>query len=194
MSDHIEYPQGGIGSTEEARDTCMVVECTAFDEAEEKLAHLAEIPLTLVLPPNIAGEVLDEFRTAHPLWQIGMLGWEGTLNECLCWTAEQAAIKISRALTVLKYDPVFRPPNGVYDRELLGAFEAMKRHGWEFTIINNPGTKPAAPSLRFCPGSPDRQRDVLIVNASKTITSIPDWGYGLVAANAVPGDPYATRD
>jgi hypothetical protein len=169
-------------------DTCLIVECTTFDEAEEKLAHLTDMALTLVLPPNIAGEVPDEFRKAHPKWAIGMLGWEGTLNECLCWTAEQAAIKVSRAWTVLKYDPIFRPPNGVYDRELLGALEALLRHGYDFVVINNPGTKPAAPSLKFFPGDPYYQRDCLIVNASEEAMSTPE--YGLAADNSVPGGPY----
>jgi hypothetical protein len=170
-------------------DTCIVVECTTFDDLV-KLTHLKDTHLTAMFPPNIAGPVPEELYDKYPKWHFGMLGWEGTLNECLCWTAEQAAIKISHAITVLKYQPVFRPPNGVWDRELLGALEALGRQGVNIVTINNPGTKPSGPFLGFYPGNPDCQRNVQIVNASDDILTIPDMTYGLAGFESVQGDPY----
>ena len=170
-----------------APDTCLIVECTTWEEADTKLNYLSRTALTLLLPPNIAGPVPSHFRENHPLWSIGMLGWEGTLNECLAWTSEQALFKILVALK-MGYENIFRPPNGVYDPELIRALE-----GCDFVppvIINNPGSTPCGPTLKFFPGSSDKR--CLIVNASSGVVAAKGTTYGLADLEAIAGDPHGT--
>ena len=173
-----------------APDTCLIVECTSFAEAQDKLNPLQGTALTLLLPPNIAGPVPSLFRELYPLWHIGMLGWEGTRNECLAWTSEQAIFKILVALK-MGYENIFRPPNGVYDPELV---RALVEHGKTYVppvVINNPGSKPCAPELKFFPGGSGQACQ--IVNASAEIVNLTGVTYVYPDQHAVAGDPYETE-
>jgi hypothetical protein len=181
---------------------CLVVECTTFEQAREKLGHLKDTALTLVLPPNIAGPVPAEFRDEFHLWHIGMLGWEGTLNECICWTPEQAVIKIYKAIA-MGYECIFRPPGGVWDPEFREALEKVMGLTYVpprmtdmiqyWVIINNPGMPVKGENLKFFPGSPRHRLKCQIVNASEKLVVNDNWDYGYAVQHAVQGDQDGTE-
>lgn len=85
---------------------------TLFDE-------VPELALNLFVSP-----ALTAFQPVHANARVGMFGWEGTRNECLAWTDEQAEALLVDGLRA-GYAPLFMPPNFSYDEELTAACEKL---------------------------------------------------------------------
>jgi len=64
-------------------------------------------------------------KKAFPWITFGIHGWEHTPFECASWTSDRAEEYIQRALD-MGYDSIFKPPNWVYDEELV---EAIRKTG-----------------------------------------------------------------
>ncbi len=148
---------------------CLLVEATTLSEVE---AHFtADQPLTVLLPPNIAGPITAKDRQRLPLWRFGMLGWEGTRMEAAVWTDDQIRIKIIHALQ-LGYDPIMRPPGGRYDGNLTDALERLEADGVSVVLLHNVDDAPTGAGL-FYPGSPQQQES----NKHTLVVTTPSGGW-----------------
>lgn len=91
-----------------------------LEKVRKLFDEVPDLALTLFVSP-----ALTAFRPVHPRARVGMYGWEGTRNECLAWTDEQAEVHLVDGLQK-GFAPLFMPPNFSYDEDLEAACEKLK--------------------------------------------------------------------
>lgn len=75
--------------------------------------------MTAYAIPNKLGPVFS-LKAKYPWLTFGIHGFEHTFCECRSWTSDLARAHIETALE-MGYDPVFKPPNWIYDIEVAQA-------------------------------------------------------------------------
>jgi len=86
-------------------------------------AKLTDFKMTVYAVPNRLGPV-HKLRLKYPWLTFAIHGWEHTFAECLAWTESEATYHISNALE-MGYAPLFKPPNWLFDKELVKACIAL---------------------------------------------------------------------
>ena len=98
------------------------------DQIEKHLVPIkAEVPdfkVCCYAIPNKLGPVHD-LSAKYPWVTFAMHGFEHTPFECRAWTQEDAERYIDKALG-MGYAAVFKPPNWIFDEELVRACEVKK--------------------------------------------------------------------
>lgn len=104
------------------------------------------LKVTLYGIPNMLGPVHD-LKKRYPYVTFGIHGWEHTFGECKSWTRELANVFLEDSLK-MGYHPVFKPPQWLFDFELVLACTDMS-----VVLHHHEQFQPVDSGPKFYPGN-----------------------------------------
>ena len=111
------------------------------------------LQMSLYTIPNHMGSVRD-LKEEFPWINFYIHGWEHSFAECASWTDEQAIACIEAALQ-LGYDPCFKPPQWICDRDLEIACAKL-----DVVLHHHESYDPVTEGLQCYPGPKQSRRSL----------------------------------